>query len=58
MSALCGPRHHAGDAAVTCLIPALSCQSCRPNAPFAQLVRLSKARAGARRVTMELSVAR
>jgi hypothetical protein len=32
-------RHH--DAAVTSLIPALSCRSCRPNAPFAELVRLS-----------------
>jgi len=31
------------DAAVTSLIPALSCRSCRPNAPFAQLVRLSRA---------------
>ncbi len=29
------------DAAVTSLIPALSCRSCRPNAPFAELVRLS-----------------
>ena len=28
------------DAAVTSLIPALSCRSCRPNAPFAELVRL------------------
>jgi hypothetical protein len=27
------------DAAVTSLIPALSCRSCRPNAPFAELVR-------------------
>jgi hypothetical protein len=33
-------RHH--DAAVTSLIPALSCRSCRPNAPFAELVRLSQ----------------
>ena len=33
-------RHRA--AAVTSLIPALSCRSCRPNAPFAELVRLSK----------------
>jgi len=32
-------RHH--DAAITSLIPALSCRSCRPHAPFAQLVRLS-----------------
>ena len=30
------------DAAVTSLIPALSCRSCRPNAPFAQLVKLSQ----------------
>ena len=47
-----GLPHHAGadlrtldrhrDAAVTSLIPALSCRSCRPNAPFAELVRLSK----------------
>jgi hypothetical protein len=29
-------------AAVTSLIPALSCRGCRPNAPFAELVRLSK----------------
>jgi hypothetical protein len=27
---------------VTGLIPALSCRSCRPNAPFAELVRLSR----------------
>jgi hypothetical protein len=33
-------RHTA--AAVTGLIPALSCRSCRPNAPFAELVRLSR----------------
>ena len=33
-------RHH--DAAVTNLIPVLSCRSCRPNAPFAELVRLSR----------------
>jgi hypothetical protein len=33
-------RHR--DAAVSSLIPALSCQSCRPNAPFAELVRLSR----------------
>jgi hypothetical protein len=32
-------RHR--DAAMTSLIPALSCRSCRPNAPFAELVRLS-----------------
>jgi hypothetical protein len=31
------------DAAVTSLIPALSCRSCRPNAPFAELVRLWRA---------------
>jgi hypothetical protein len=29
------------DAAVTSLIPALSCRSCRPNAPFAELIGLS-----------------
>jgi hypothetical protein len=29
-------------AAVTTLIPSLSCRSCRPHAPFAELVRLSK----------------
>jgi hypothetical protein len=29
------------DAAVTSLIPALSCRSCRPNAPFAELLTLS-----------------
>jgi hypothetical protein len=32
-------RQH--DAAVTTLVPALSCRSCRPHAPFAELVRLS-----------------
>src|SRR6516164_4815537 len=32
-------RHH--DAAVSSLIPALSCRSCRPHAPFAELVGLS-----------------
>jgi hypothetical protein len=32
-------RHH--DAAITGLIPALSCRACRPHAPFAELVRLS-----------------
>jgi len=30
------------DAAVSSLIPALSCRSCRPNAPFAELVQLSR----------------
>ena len=30
------------DAAVTSLVPALSGRSCRPNAPFAELVRLSR----------------
>ena len=30
------------DAAITSLIPALSCGSCRPNAPFAELVQLSR----------------
>lgn len=29
-------------AAVTSLIPSLSCRSCRPNTPFAELVRLSR----------------
>ncbi|MGA8615181.1 MAG: hypothetical protein WB760_26580 [Xanthobacteraceae bacterium] len=33
-------RHR--DAAVTGLIPSLSCRSCRPNAPFAELLRLSQ----------------
>src|SRR6266550_5645597 len=33
-------RHR--DAAVTSLIPALSCRSCRPNAPFAELVQLTR----------------
>jgi len=33
-------RHR--NAAVTSLIPSLSCRSCRPNAPFAELVRLSR----------------
>jgi hypothetical protein len=32
-------RHR--DASVTALIPSLSCRACRPNAPFAQLVKLS-----------------
>jgi hypothetical protein len=32
-------RHH--DAAVTTLIPVLSCRSCRPHAPLAEFVRLS-----------------
>ena len=31
------------DAAITSLIPWLSCRSCRPHAPFAELVRLSPA---------------
>ena len=30
------------NAAVTSLIPSLSCRPCRPHAPFAKLVRLSK----------------
>jgi hypothetical protein len=30
------------DAAVTSLVPALWCRSCRPHEPFAGLVRLSK----------------
>lgn len=33
-------RHR--DAAISSLIPMLSCRSCRPNAPFAELVRLSE----------------
>jgi hypothetical protein len=33
-------RHR--DAAVSSLIPWLSCRSCRPRAPFAELVRLSR----------------
>jgi hypothetical protein len=33
-------RHR--DAAVTSLIPLVSCRSCRPNEPFAELVRPSK----------------
>ncbi len=33
-------RHR--DAAISSLIPLLSCRSCRPNAPFAELVRLSR----------------
>jgi hypothetical protein len=33
-------RHQ--DTAVTSLIPSLSCRSCRPNAPFAELMRLSR----------------
>jgi hypothetical protein len=32
---------HCG-AAVTALTPAVSCRSCRPNAPFAELIGLSK----------------
>jgi hypothetical protein len=31
------------DAAISSLIPALSCRSCRSNAPFAELLRLSRA---------------
>ena len=33
---------HHPDAPVSRLIPAHSCRSCRPNAPFAELVRLSQ----------------
>ncbi len=33
-------RHR--DAAISSLIPSMSCRSCRPNAPFAELVRLSR----------------
>ena len=44
-------RHR--DATVSSLIPALSCRSCRPNAPFAELARrtatIAYARAGERR---------
>jgi hypothetical protein len=29
-------------AAISSLIPSLSCRSCRPNAPFAERVRLSR----------------
>jgi hypothetical protein len=36
-----GLDRHPG-AAVTSLIQSLSCRSCRPHAPFAQLVRLSR----------------
>jgi hypothetical protein len=32
---------HHRDAGITSLIPALSCRSCQPNAPFAELVRPS-----------------
>jgi hypothetical protein len=35
-------RLAAPHAALSILIPALSCRSCRPNAPFAELVRLSR----------------
>jgi hypothetical protein len=38
---------------VTSLIPALSCRSCRPNAPFAELLKLSPAS-----VTDELNLLR
>jgi len=41
------------DAAITSLIPALSCRSCRPNAPFAELMCLSKSS-----VAEELNVSR
>jgi hypothetical protein len=40
-------------AAVTALIPALSCRSCRPNAPFAELLQLSRSS-----VADELNVSR
>ena len=33
-------RHR--DAAVTRLVQALSCRSCRPDTPFAEIVRLSR----------------
>jgi hypothetical protein len=41
------------DATVTSLIPALSCRSCRPHAPFAELLRLSQ-----QSVADELNVSR
>jgi len=41
------------DAAITSLIPALSCRSCRPNAPFAELLKLAPAS-----VADELNVSR
>ena len=37
-------RHR--DAAVSSLIPTLSCRSCRPHAPFTELVRLSRTSRG------------
>ena len=37
-------RHR--DAAITSLIPSLSCRLCRPHAPFAELIRLSKTSIG------------
>ena len=53
LRARCSACHTTGDvdlraldwhrgAAVTALIPALSCRSCRPNAQFAKLLSLSK----------------
>jgi hypothetical protein len=44
-------RHR--DATVTSLIPSLSCRSCRPNAAFAELLRLSQSS-----VADELNVSR
>ena len=44
-------RHR--DATVTSLIPSLSCRSCRPNAPFAELLGLSQSS-----VADELNVSR
>jgi hypothetical protein len=44
-------RHH--DAAITSLIPSLSCRSCRPNAPFAELLQLCRSS-----VADELNVSR
>jgi hypothetical protein len=44
-------RHR--DATVTSLIPSLSCRSCRPNAPFAESLRLSRSS-----VADELNVSR
>lgn len=42
MPMLSSPTMGVAGAAVTSLIPALSCRSCRPNAPFAELVRPSQ----------------
>jgi hypothetical protein len=34
------------EAALTALIPKLSCRGCRPNAPFAELLKLSQTSIG------------